>query len=138
MAKGKLLKKLQPMRKEEFSKQINPIISKTRKVDQASAKHQRFLRSDEVIIFLHKLGEDLEGYGKNLKIETQQMNKTKLKLLFPVLSTPEFSSCINEIICSKRDISINKAVHKRYLYPAEVISFLERIGEVFNVTADNG
>ncbi len=129
-SKGKLLRMLKPMRGEQFANKINPIIAEKRDISEDQAKQKQYLQSNEVIAFLEAIGEPLNNYAKVLDVGSHRMNKTRLRLLFPTLSAPEFSKVINKTISQCRGIPLDGATRKRYLLPTEIMTFLEMIGEV--------
>ena len=95
-SKGKLLRLLKPMRREQFANKINPIIAEKRAISEDQAKQKQDVQSNEVIAFLEDIGEPLNDYAKQLDVGSHRMNNTRLRLLFPTLSAPEFSKVINK------------------------------------------
>lgn len=130
ISKQKLLRKLVPMRKEEFGQLINPLIAKSRSLPLEEAKHKQFLQSNEVVAFLEKIGEPLEDHGKMIVVSTHQMDKKKLRTQFPTISQLEFSKLLNRIIFMNRELNYRDSSRRRYLRPKEVVAFLGDIGEI--------
>ena len=135
-SKQKLLRRLAPMRKEEFGNLINPMIAKHRNMPLEDAKQKQFLQSNEVVEFLEKIGEPLEEYGKLIVIGTHQMDKQNLRRQLPSMNQIEFAKTLNRIIFENRELSYRSSRHKRYLRPKEVMAFLKEIGEILPPAAD--
>ena len=135
-SKGRLLRLLKPMPGNQFSSYINPIISQKRGLDPERAKHKQFLQSNEVIAFLEKIGEPLDGFGREIRIGRQQMDKSGLRRLFPTISAPEFSKVLTRVVAKNRRLRHSDCVRKRYLLPREIKAFLNEIGEVLPDSTD--
>ncbi|WP_291866641.1 hypothetical protein [Maribacter sp.] len=131
IAKQKLLRKFPSMGKKEFANLINPIMAEKRGVPIDTVKHVQFIRSNEVIAFLEKIGEPLEGYGKLIVINTQGTDKKTLRTRLSVVCQPEFVQMINTIISENRNMLRARSLQKKYLHPKEVVTFLTQIGEVY-------
>jgi hypothetical protein len=130
-SKKKLLQRVKPMSKSAFAHLINPIISEYRKITLREARQKQFLQSNEVVNFLNKIGEPLEEYKSEIKINTANMNKSRFKALFKPLSDPEFAKVANGIISKSRGIDFRESRSQCYLFPKEVVQILDELGEVW-------
>ncbi|MDF4201817.1 hypothetical protein PXD56_02550 [Maribacter sp. SA7] len=113
----------------EFSDIINPIIRDNRKISLSDAKNERFVRSNEAKFFLDKLGVDIRYQGRLIELRDNSLRKEEIEKKIPYLSTKTFRFVISTIISENREIPLEKAKLKRYIYPIEVMAFLKQIGE---------
>lgn len=128
--KQKLLRSVQPFGSAEFARKINPIIAEGRGISIEDAKALMFLQSDEVVRFLHEIGEPLEGRGKKMVFTVTRLSKKDLRRMVPTISQPQFNKLLARIVSDNRDLAQRTAKYKRYLQTREVMQFLREIGEL--------
>lgn len=113
--------------KKAFSEIINPIIAEKRRVTLNEAKAEKYLRSDEVIAFLEKIGEGLEGRGKEIVFASFPIKKSTVRNKIPLLSDRAFYVLSKAVVNEYR--SGPKKFLSSYFLRPEVEHFLKLLGE---------
>ncbi len=134
-SKSRLWNHVKPMSEKEFANLINPIISEKRNLELDVAKQKQYLQSNEVLVFLNKIGADTSEHGKLVVLDTLRTTKKVLRERMPYQNDKVFQMRIIRIMATnRRELSENVKL-RRYLMPNEVISYLEEIGEVMLLEA---
>ncbi|EAR15429.1 hypothetical protein [Robiginitalea biformata] len=129
-SKKRLLSKIRPFSRDEFSKIINPIIAQSRGIPLEKAKHQNYLQSNEVVAFLKEIGEPLEQYGKQVDLGGGGVNKMDLAAKLPYLSYKVLTAALWKIMAENRNTTQKAVSRKEIVRPKEVRALLIKIGEV--------
>jgi len=130
--KSKLFSLIRPFDYRVFTDIINPIISENRGMDLGNAKWIIKLQSVEVIEFLNQTGIFVEDIGKDIEISEVQISKKQLKELIPEITNNEIEKELNPIL-NKRQFTFSEQKWVRYITLEELRTFLERIGEPFEI-----
>ncbi|MFC4219031.1 hypothetical protein [Flagellimonas marina] len=128
-SKKKLLKKLKPFARREFSMYINAIVADTRNIPLSDANQIKYLRSDEVVKMLEKIGEPLEPFGKPVTIGSSRLTRFDLSIKVPYLSGLVLRRNIIRIMMESRGLGFKDVRSKKILHSNEVMEFLRSIGE---------
>lgn len=127
--KKRLLKQLRPFDKREFRRLTNKIIAENRGISITDARSVKFLASNEVILLLGKIGEPLEGYGKEISFDCTRLTKYQLFTKIPYISGNALRRRIVKIIMENRDIPFQVARYQKHLYSNEVALLFAELGE---------
>lgn len=119
------------MTRGEFARLINPIISMCREIPLLEARKKNILNSNEVVLFLKKIGEPLLEYEKRIVAPSLRMHKKELSRLVQPMSEAYFKDTITPILVAgrKNEGPERFCRYAKTLRTNEVISFLEKIGE---------
>ncbi|MFN3137474.1 MAG: hypothetical protein ACE37L_07280 [Allomuricauda sp.] len=120
---------IKPFSARVFAKEINPIISKSRKISLHEAKFKSYLQSNEVIEFMEEMGYPIDDIGRRIQFQGLTITKKKLRAKLHTMSQPEFDERLSSIVAENRKNSIQKVRSCQYLRYNEVVSFLLSIGE---------
>ncbi len=120
---------IQPFSAEMFSKEINPIISKSRNISLRDAKFKSYLQSNEVVEFMDEMGFPIDDIGKRIQFQGLTITKKDLRTKIHTMSQPDFDEKLSSIVAENRKNSIQKDRSCQYLRYNEVVSFLLSIGE---------
>lgn len=129
MTKKQLLNLIKPFSVATFSKEINPIIAKSRGISIQDAKFLSYLQSNEVIEFMDEMGFPLDDLGKHIKFDGLNITKKNLRAKMHTMSQPEFDEKLGIIVADFRKTDREKIKYARYIRYNEVVAFLLSIGE---------